>query len=93
MHTLSGRVSTPLFDHLGSSSWHGYDAALLTRLGRGGRWRVALIMVGVVCGALLVVIRPLKQMSALRGKPWYVRQARHSGARKAGEADLEGRLA
>lgn len=26
LHSLSGRVSTPLFDHLGSSSWHSSDA-------------------------------------------------------------------
>ncbi|KAH6874446.1 putative glycosyl transferase [Thelonectria olida] len=32
LHTLSGRVSTPLFDHLGSSSWHSYDAQLAVKL-------------------------------------------------------------
>ncbi|KAH8898917.1 hypothetical protein GQ53DRAFT_777441 [Thozetella sp. PMI_491] len=34
MHKLSGHVSTPLFDHLGSSSWHSYDAHFLRRAGR-----------------------------------------------------------
>lgn len=32
MHSLNGRVTTPLFDHLGSSSWHSYDARLVKRL-------------------------------------------------------------
>jgi mannosyltransferase OCH1-like enzyme len=29
LHSLSGHVSTPLFEHLGSSSWHSYDARML----------------------------------------------------------------
>ncbi|PNY26821.1 Mannosyl phosphorylinositol ceramide synthase SUR1 [Tolypocladium capitatum] len=33
MHSLNGRVSTPIFDHLGSSSWHSYDAQLIVSLG------------------------------------------------------------
>ena len=35
MHSLSGRVTTPLFDHLGSSSCHSYDARLIITLGHG----------------------------------------------------------
>jgi hypothetical protein len=75
-------VSTPLFEHLGSSSWHGYDAALLARIGRSSRWRTALCVIGVLCGVLLVAIRPFKQMGAIRGKPWYVRHTRHASARR-----------
>lgn len=33
LHSLNGRVTTPLFEHLGSSSWHSYDAQLITLLG------------------------------------------------------------
>ncbi|OAA37244.1 Glycosyltransferase, DXD sugar-binding motif protein [Metarhizium rileyi] len=33
LHSLNGRVVTPLFEHLGSSSWHSYDAQLITMLG------------------------------------------------------------
>jgi mannosyltransferase OCH1-like enzyme len=32
LHSLSGRVKTPLFEHLGSSSWHSYDAKLLPKV-------------------------------------------------------------
>ncbi|KAJ6436899.1 glycosyltransferase family 32 protein [Purpureocillium lavendulum] len=34
MHSLNGRVTTPIFDHLGSSSWHSYDGRLMITLGR-----------------------------------------------------------
>ncbi|KHN96428.1 Glycosyltransferase, DXD sugar-binding motif protein [Metarhizium album ARSEF 1941] len=33
LHSLNGRVVTPLFEHLGSSSWHSYDARLINHLG------------------------------------------------------------
>lgn len=33
LHSLNGRVSTPLFEHMGSSSWHSYDAKLIVMLG------------------------------------------------------------
>jgi hypothetical protein len=29
MHMLNGQVNTPLFRHLGSSSWHNRDARLI----------------------------------------------------------------
>ena len=32
VHSLNGRVTTPIFDHLGSSSWHSYDARLIVTL-------------------------------------------------------------
>lgn len=34
MHNLNGDVVTPLFHHLGSSSWHSYDAAMIVSLGK-----------------------------------------------------------
>jgi hypothetical protein len=30
MHQLSGVVVTPLFKHMGMSSWHSYDGAIIT---------------------------------------------------------------
>jgi hypothetical protein len=30
MHQLSGVVVTPLFKHLGMSSWHSFDGAIIT---------------------------------------------------------------
>ena len=38
MHHLNGNVSTPVFDHLGSSSWHDYDAHLFKILTHPSRW-------------------------------------------------------
>jgi mannosyltransferase OCH1-like enzyme len=34
LHSLNGRVLTPIFEHLGSSSWHSYDARYITTLGK-----------------------------------------------------------
>ncbi|OAQ71882.1 glycosyltransferase family 32 protein [Purpureocillium lilacinum] len=54
MHSLNGRVTTPIFDHLGSSSWHSYDARLMTSLGR----RTNLLFVFVIgVAATLCVAR------------------------------------
>ncbi|KUL87370.1 hypothetical protein ZTR_04647 [Talaromyces verruculosus] len=33
LHMLNGFVDTPLFRHLGSSSWHNFDAALINWIG------------------------------------------------------------
>jgi len=57
LHALNGAVSTPLFNHLGSSSWHGGDVALLHRLLSWVRgpigWLIFLSFVGVgLCAAL-----------------------------------------
>ena len=30
LHQLSGAVTTPLFQHLGMSSWHSFDGVMLT---------------------------------------------------------------
>jgi len=38
LHHLSGNVSTPIFNHLGSSSWHSYDAAAIKFLTKPSRW-------------------------------------------------------
>ncbi|KIN05910.1 glycosyltransferase family 32 protein, partial [Oidiodendron maius Zn] len=40
IHRLNGDVVTPLFHHLGASSWHSFDAALIVSLGRidRGAW-------------------------------------------------------
>ncbi|KAH8897633.1 glycosyl transferase [Thozetella sp. PMI_491] len=34
MHRIYGAVSTPLFHHLGSSSWHSYDAGIIVAIGK-----------------------------------------------------------
>ena len=33
VHKLNGHVTTPLFEHLGASSWHKGDAKLILHLG------------------------------------------------------------
>lgn len=38
LHQLNGNASTPIFHHLGSSSWHSYDAAFFNTIGKPGKW-------------------------------------------------------
>ncbi|KAF7595981.1 hypothetical protein BBP40_004127 [Aspergillus hancockii] len=38
MHMLNGLANTPLFRHLGSSSWHGRDARLIIFFKNFGKW-------------------------------------------------------
>src|SRR5687767_14922988 len=57
LHSLNGRVSTPLFDHLGSSSWHSHDAALVILAGKlVGLWLYLFIIIGVLVLAVLLII-------------------------------------
>ena len=55
MHALNGVVTTPLFRHLGSSSWHGNDAHMIRQiLG----WlktpgHMGYVLVGVALGAFI----------------------------------------
>ncbi|TEA21557.1 Mannosyl phosphorylinositol ceramide synthase SUR1 [Colletotrichum sidae] len=53
LHRLNGAVTTPLFDHLGSSSWHSFDAAFILFLGRLKPIHIILGISGVVCIVLL----------------------------------------
>lgn len=55
LHSLNGPVSTPIFDHLGSSSWHSYDASLIVSVGKLAKWRLPLFIAGVLCAVFLVV--------------------------------------
>ncbi|KAK0389898.1 hypothetical protein NLU13_3471 [Sarocladium strictum] len=54
LHSLNGRVQTPLFQHLGSSSWHSYDAKLLPKLSCYGR---GLLAFGLLVAAVALVRR------------------------------------
>ncbi|KAK4221340.1 glycosyltransferase [Podospora fimiseda] len=45
MHSLNGPVSTPIFNHLGSSSWHSYDAALIVSIGKGHAGGLPLMLI------------------------------------------------
>ncbi|AEO58225.1 hypothetical protein MYCTH_2305421, partial [Thermothelomyces thermophilus ATCC 42464] len=65
MHSLHGNVSTPIFNHLGSSSWHSYDAAMIVRLGKGIGSHVPLFGVAAVCAAFFVIRRTKRRRVAL----------------------------
>ncbi|KAK0666524.1 hypothetical protein QBC41DRAFT_358020 [Cercophora samala] len=66
LHMLSGPVNTPLFKHLGSSSWHSYDAAMIVNLGKsvgGSRWRLPIMFV-LAGGFFFLVIRRIRRRIA-----------------------------
>lgn len=63
MHSLNGRVSTPLFEHLGSSSWHSFDSSLIVLLGKYGKW--ALPVLGFIAMCALIVFAVRRRRAAL----------------------------
>jgi hypothetical protein len=65
MHNLNGPVSTPLFNHLGSSSWHSYDAAMIVSLGKGRGLKVPLLFI-LSTVVTFFVIRRIKRRAMLR---------------------------
>ncbi|KAK4201947.1 family 32 putative glycosyltransferase [Triangularia verruculosa] len=63
LHMLSGPVNTPLFKHLGSSSWHSYDAAMIVNLGKsvgGSRWRLPILFL-FAGGLFFLIIRRIRR--------------------------------
>jgi hypothetical protein len=66
MHSLNGPVSTPVFKHLGSSSWHSYDAAMIVSLGRNHAWKLPLVGFAVV-GLAFVVMKRARKRRGLKG--------------------------
>ncbi|KAL2214204.1 glycosyltransferase family 32 protein [Sarocladium strictum] len=54
LHSLNGRATTPLFQHLGSSSWHAYDAKLLPKISCYIR---GILAFGVIATIVAVVRR------------------------------------
>ena len=89
LHSLNGPVSTPIFDHLGSSSWHSYDASLIVLLGKSAKWWIPLFILGAAAGVLFVV-RILKVKGTLRRYPSY--KSILYGEQKS-DTNLEGRIA
>ncbi|AEO68738.1 glycosyltransferase family 32 protein [Thermothielavioides terrestris NRRL 8126] len=61
MHSLNGPVSTPIFNHLGSSSWHSYDAAMIVSLGKSHGWKAPLGLIVGVALAFYIVRRTKKR--------------------------------
>jgi len=58
LHSLNGKVSTPLFVHLGSSSWHSFDGLFIMSLGKNLKWMAFGVIVGVVIFTGLVMCLP-----------------------------------
>jgi len=71
MHRLNGDVETPLFHHLGASSWHSYDAALIMSLGKL-KSPIGRVGFGVILG--LVVLSVSVWASILRLRLWRKRK-------------------
>lgn len=56
LHTINGPVSTPLFNHLGSSSWHSYDGLIIMSLGKNLKFIIPGIILSVIALRFCVVI-------------------------------------
>lgn len=57
LHQLNGAVTTPLFDHLGSSKWHSFDAWAIMTIGKSLWWALPLLIVSLIAMVLYVVHR------------------------------------
>ncbi|OAF58768.2 hypothetical protein VC83_06086 [Pseudogymnoascus destructans] len=89
LHSLNGPVSTPIFNHLGSSSWHSYDASLIVLLGKSAKWWIPLFILGAAA-AVFFMVRRSKVKGTLRRYQSY-RSILHG--EKTSDTDLEGRIA
>ena len=49
-HMLRGKIRTPLFEHGGASSWHGWDAGLIILVGKYYHYFFCLIALGAGVG-------------------------------------------
>ena len=58
LHSLNGDVVTPLFHHLGSSSWHSFDGALVVLLGKP-ETQMRILFMGIIIGVAVVFRRRL----------------------------------
>ncbi|CAK7567179.1 MAG: hypothetical protein SEPTF4163_005141 [Sporothrix epigloea] len=56
MHKLNGAVSTPIFDHLGSSAWHSFDGRFIIMLRRALPWIFPVLLLSVF-GSVLIAKR------------------------------------
>ncbi|KAA8646013.1 hypothetical protein EYZ11_009667 [Aspergillus tanneri] len=56
MHMLNGFVETPLFRHLGTSSWHGSDIAMLNVFNTLGKNWMYMTFLGMSIGVIGLII-------------------------------------
>ncbi|KAI9045501.1 uncharacterized protein KD926_007916 [Aspergillus affinis] len=64
MHMLNGFVDTPLFQHLGKSSWHAHDVAAFRLLNAVRRSKTFLVAFGI--GFAVVVLIALGTLGVMR---------------------------
>jgi inositol phosphorylceramide mannosyltransferase catalytic subunit len=53
-HMLRGAVITPLFEHGGASSWHGWDAAAIVLIGKHYNYVLFLLATALLLSGMLV---------------------------------------
>jgi len=70
LHQLSGAVTTPLFRHLGLSSWHSVDGAIVKKLKFGAMGHIAslALQIGVIGGVIFAAVRWYRSPARLRRK-------------------------
>ncbi|KAH8426859.1 glycosyltransferase family 32 protein [Aspergillus melleus] len=56
MHMLNGFVDTPLFQHLGTSSWHAHDVTAFRVLNAARRSWTCLVAFGIGFGVVVLVV-------------------------------------
>jgi hypothetical protein len=63
LHALNGDVETPLFHHLGASSWHSFDAFLIVSIGKAGS-HLLWVFVGL---GIFVLVGSWYALAQIRG--------------------------
>jgi inositol phosphorylceramide mannosyltransferase catalytic subunit len=63
---LNGDVETPLFHHLGASSWHSFDAFLIVSIGKAGS-HILWVFVGLGTFVLVGSYYALAQLRGVQG--------------------------
>jgi len=81
MHQLSGRVVTPLFKHLGMSSWHSFDGALVAVFKPGRALSITSTSTWIKFGVLA--------LSMTCFTAWYRRRSRRRNALAWQQAGLK----
>ncbi|KAK3697081.1 hypothetical protein LTR37_017679 [Vermiconidia calcicola] len=67
-HMLRGAVTTPLFQHAGASSWHGWDAAVLVMIGNHYLYFAMTVGFGATFATFL--IWKMSRSRAASGRSW-----------------------
>ena len=68
-HMLRGKIVTPLFEHGGASSWHGWDAAAIVMIGK--YYRAFAIMLAIVLVVVVVMIWRFAVLRPVRRRSWH----------------------